>query len=104
MVPAKATDLSLAQYEQLCADACSRFNSSGSRETDEEMLMGQICRKVYSYLGENVTTFFPVVDMPNLQAYEEKLHHLVAQRQSEPFNTLEIPRRHVTQGLQRIYG
>jgi hypothetical protein len=87
--------LSLAEYERLCAEACLRFTPSGSREDDEETLAYSICRNVYSFLQENMMTFFPLVDVPNLQAYEEKLRQLVAARQSEPFNTLELPRRYI---------
>ncbi len=96
--------LSLADYERLCVEACLGFEASGSRQADEETLMCRICRNVYLFLQENMATFFPLVDVPNLKASEEKLHQLVATRQSEPFNTLDLPRRYIKETLDKFYG
>jgi hypothetical protein len=95
--------LSFADYEGLCAEACQGFAPSGSRDADEETLMLRVLRKVYSFLEEDVDSF-PIQDVSNLHSYKWKVQQLVSQGQSEWFDTLETPGKYINQELDKFYN
>ena len=102
MASERNKQLSLADYETLCADACEGFRSSGSRDADEEALMFRILQNVYSFLEADLDSF-PIQDVSNLHAYKWKVQQLVSQRQIEWFDTLETPGKFITQKLNQLY-
>ena len=95
--------LSLAEYDRLCREACEGFVPSGSRDADEETLLYRICQKVYAYLDQEFA-FIPVAGASDLYTYKWNLQQLVHNSQSESFDTLETPGKHINAALSKAYG
>ena len=95
--------LSFAEYDRLCRESCEGFIPSGSKDADEELLLRRICHNVFAYLDQE---FFisPVLDTTDLEAYKWTLQRLVANKQSDSFDTLAVPGKYINETLSRSYG
>ncbi len=96
------TKINKSKYEELCKEACGNFVPSGDRNRDEERLLLAVCRIVYKYLKEPLD-FIPAGDT-TLYKYQYNLQRLVLARQTEPFDTLEIPGKYILEVLDRAYN
>ncbi len=95
-------EITQAEYERLCEEACAGFESTDEMEADEAELWLAMCQKVYAYL-EMPLTFSPLPGATQAQMYLWNLQNLVYQRRATDFDTLEIPSKLIYHLLSENY-
>jgi hypothetical protein len=96
-------ELTKAEYERLCVEACENPSSRRGEETSEDAHWRTVCEKVFDYLGKE---FDPEkAEGPTRgEAYRQALRRAVEAAQGEYFDALEIPTKHIEEVLSKTGG
>lgn len=84
--------LSVSEYERMCRELRDEFGP----QVTPEVLLYALCKRVYHHThGYGQDLNLPYSREPRPEVYKAALRRLVAAARDEPFDELEIARRHL---------